>query len=277
MDPLIINAAVSGSRPITTTPHLPTSPESIAENAIECWRQGAAIVHIHARDEEGVPSGDPRHFGRVQELVREAGSDVLLNFTTSFSSTSGDDQALRMAPLALGPELASFDAGTLNVGSKVFVNTPDFLRELAVRMRDHGVKPEIEIFDAGWLGNVRDLQEAGLLAPPLFIQFVLGIPGGAAPTPESLLHLVDQLPEGAVWSVAALGRNQLPFDAMAIAWGGHARTGLEDNIYLRRGVLATNGQLVERVRRLAEIMERPVATPAEARAILAIPAAPVAS
>ena len=152
----------------------------------------------------------------------------------------------------------------------VFRNTPQFLAELAQRMVSAGVKPELEIFDSGQIGNALRLAGEGLLRAPLFFQFVLGVAGGAPATLHDLLHLVQAVPDGSLWSACAIGRAQLPMNAHAIAMGGHARTGLEDNLWYRRGVPATNAMLVERVRRLAELMERPVATPDDARRMLAL-------
>jgi 3-keto-5-aminohexanoate cleavage enzyme len=248
-------------------PHHPRTPEEIGRAAVEAWREGAAIVHIHARNDHGEPTADLDCFGRIVDTIRSSGSDVVINLTTSFADDPSQWEQ-RFGPLELGPELASFDCGTLNFNDHVFHNAPDFLEALAGRMLERSVKPEIEIFDAGMIATAQRLAAAGLLEEPLYFQFVLGVQGGAPATERDLLFLVESIPPGAPWSVCALGRGQLPMNAMAIAMGGHARTGLEDNLFLRKGEFASNGQLVERVRRLAQLMEREVATPQDARRIL---------
>jgi 3-keto-5-aminohexanoate cleavage enzyme len=274
-DPLIISCALTGTlATINDNPHLPYDPEAIGRAAVEAWREGAAIVHIHARGDDGTPAWQPEYFQRAIDVIRSQNCDVVVNLTTSYGGTADDDWGRRFAALDVGPDLASFDCGTMNFGDMVFRNTPQFLAELAQRMLTAGVKPELEIFDAGQIGNALRLAGEGLLAAPLFFQFVLGVTGGAPATLRELMHLVQSIPEGSLWSVCAIGRAQLPMNAHAIALGGHARTGLEDNLWYRRGVPATNAMLVERVRRLAELLERPVATPDDARRLLALIPAP---
>ncbi|MBE0617470.1 MAG: 3-keto-5-aminohexanoate cleavage protein, partial [Proteobacteria bacterium] len=177
----------------------------------------------------------------------------------------------RFIPLQFRPELASFDAGSMNLGDAVFLNPPDFLEELAQRMKAAGTKPELEIFDTGMMGNCLRLRDRGLLEPPLHFQFVLGAPGGAPGTPKALLQFVEMLPEGSTWSSIGIGPCHLPVILTTLALGGHVRVGLEDNIYYRKGELArSNAQFVERVVRLAAETGRPVATPAQAREILGL-------
>jgi len=271
MQPLIINAAISGSHKPGSSPHLARNPEEVGLQALECVRAGASIIHIHARDDEGRQSGDLEHFQRTVDVIRNEAPETIVNLTTSFTSSSeAPDSEVRMSVLEAAPEIASYDAGTMNFSSWVFRNDPAFLRELATRMNERDVKPEIEVFDEGMLGTVERLVEEGYLKGPLFIQFVMGVAGGVRATAANLTHLVQGLPEGATWSVAAVGRHQLNFNAMAIAMGGHARTGLEDNLYFSKGVFATNAQLVSRVRDLAGLMGREVATPHLARELLAI-------
>ena len=268
--PLIINAAISGSSSKHAMPNLPKDPEDIGRMAVEVWRAGASIVHIHAKDDDGEHTGEVAYFQRAMAYIREAGSDVIVNLTTSFSASSTDDRPTRLGPVTLRPELASYDAGTMNFNDHVFSNTQAFLRDLAKTMKDHGVKPEIEIFDAGQIGNALRVAEEGLIDDPLYLQFVLGVQGGAPATAKQLLHLVESLPPGAIWSVAGIGRHQLPMDAFAVLMGGHARTGLEDNWYYEKGRLATNLALVERLAGLSRTLGREVATPAQARDILGI-------
>lgn len=274
-DPLIISCALTGTlATVEDNPHLPYDPEAIGRAAVEAWREGAAIVHIHARGDDGAPVWEPTYFQRAIDVIRAQDCDVVINLTTSYSSTGDDNWDWRFAALEVRPELASFDCGTMNFGDTVFHNSPPFLADLARRMLDAGVKPELEIFDSGQIGNAVRLAGDGLLSAPLLFQFVLGVAGGAPATIRDLVHLVQSIPAGSVWSVCALGRAQLAMNAHAIAMGGHARTGLEDNLWYRKGVPATNAMLVERVRRLAELMERPVATPDQARRLLARAPAP---
>ncbi|HBY46357.1 MAG TPA: 3-keto-5-aminohexanoate cleavage protein [Thermomicrobiales bacterium] len=273
MDKLIISAALTGSRTSRAqTPYVPITEEEIAQQAVECWRAGAAIVHIHVRDQQGRVSCDAWRYQKVTDLVRAAGSDVIMNWSTGGGAgiVTDDD---RTAPVRNAPEVASFDCGSTNFGDGVFINSPAFLDNLAREMNEHLVTPEIEIFDSGMVENARQLIADGLLQPPYWFQFVLGLRGGAPATARELTHLVDSLPPDSRWSVCAIGRNQLPMNVMAIAMGGHARTGLEDNIYYGYRQLAiSNAQLVERIARLAEELGRPIARPDEAREIIGVAA-----
>jgi 3-keto-5-aminohexanoate cleavage enzyme len=275
VDPLIISCAVTGALATKDdNPHLPFDPEEIGRSCVEAWREGAAIVHIHARHDDGTPAWEEEVFQRTVDVIRSADCDVLINLTTSFGGTvHGTPWEQRFAPIAVGPDLVSFDCGTMNFGPWVFYNPPDFLEELARRTQAAGVKPELEIFDAGHVVTAVRLADAGLLDTPLFFQFVLGVQGGAPPTAQALLHLVQQIPAGSPWSVCAVGREQLRVNAMAIAMGGHARTGLEDNLWFGRDDPASNARLVARVRGLAETLDRPVASPQQARELLGLPAA----
>ena len=268
---VIISAATTGSWPTKAqNPAVPITEEEIAEAAVACRAAGAAIVHIHVRDDEGQVTCDPERYARVRELVEARGRDVVLNMSTGGGAGStGDEQ--RLAPVALAPEIASFDCGSVNFGDGVFVNSPAFLAELASRMARHGVRPEIECFEVGHVQNALRLIDAGAITPPFWFQFVLGVRGGAPATVKQLVHLVDMLPPGAHWSVCGIGRAQLPLGVAAMAMGGHARTGLEDNLYYRKGELATsNAQLVARLARIAGELNRPLATPDQVRSLLAL-------
>lgn len=271
MDRLIISAAITGSWPTRQqTPYVPITPQEIASSALEAWREGAAIVHIHVRDDDGRVTCDRDRYQRVVDLIRSAGSDVILNLSTGGGAgTTGFDD--RLNAILIGPELASFDAGSVNFGDRVFVNPPDFLERMARMMKEKGVKPEIECFETGMISNAMRLAEAGLIDQPYWFQFVLGLRGGAPATAKQLLHMAESIPPGALWSVCAIARHQLPMNVMAIAMGGHARTGLEDNIYYSRGELArSNAQLVARLVRIARECGRGIATPDEARAMLGL-------
>jgi 3-keto-5-aminohexanoate cleavage enzyme len=270
-DALIISAATTGSWPTKAqNPNVPMTPEEIAQAAIECREAGAAIVHIHVRDDEQKVTCDPARYARVRELVEAAGCDAIINMSTGGGAGMTTDEE-RMAPVALAPEIASFDCGSLNFGERVFINSPTFLRDLATRMNAHGVKPEIECFEPGHVWNALRLIDEGLLTPPYWFQFVLGVRGGSPPEVKHLQHMVDMLPAGAHWSVCGIGRAQLPLGMVAMAMGGHVRTGLEDNIWYRKGELAhSNAQLVARVARIAAELGRPPATPDQVRALLGL-------
>ena len=272
MDKVIITAAITGSRmQRDIAPYIPITPEEIAQSAIESWEAGASIVHIHVRDPKtGMGSQDVDLFKRVVEPIR-AKTDVVLCLTTSGVPGLNLPIDARLAPLELKPELASFDAGSINLGGHPFINTNEFLDEAAIRMREFGVKPEIEVFDLGMIITTLRMRDEGKLDEPLHFQFVLGTPAGAPATPKSFLHFLEHIPDNATWSTIGVGRRQIDMAMMALIMGGHIRVGMEDNIYLQHGVLAkTNAQLVERVIRVCKEYGRDIATPDETRDILGL-------
>jgi 3-keto-5-aminohexanoate cleavage enzyme len=272
MEKLIITVAITGSR-ITreATPYIPITPEEIVTSAIECEKAGASIVHIHVRDPKtGLGTQDITLFRRVVETLREK-TDLILCLTTSGIPGRNLHTEDRLTPLELEPELASFDAGSINLGGSVFINTPGFLEAAAIRMKERGVKPELEIFDVGMMVTCLRMREEGSLTDPLHFQFVLGTPWGIPGTPKSLVHLLDYIPKGSTWSVIGIGKAHLPICMMGLILDGHIRVGMEDNIYYRKGELAkTNAQFVERIVRIAKEYGREVATPKEARKILGL-------
>jgi len=272
MEKLIITAAITGSR-ITReeTPYIPITPEEIVTSATGCEEAGASIVHIHVRDPNtGLGTQDISLFRQVVEPLREK-TDLVLCLTTSGIPGRNLHIEERLTALELKPELASFDAGSINLGGSVFINTPEFLEAAAIRMREMGVKPELEIFDVGMMITCLRMREEGSLTDPLHFQFVLGTPWGIPATPKSLLHLLDYLPDRSTWSVIGIGKEHLPICMMGLILDGHIRVGMEDNIYYRRGELAkTNAQLVERIVKIAKEYGREVATPQEARKILGL-------
>ena len=272
MQKLIITAAITGSRiSRETAPYIPITPEEIVQSAIECWQAGAAMVHIHVRDPEtGTGTQDLTLFRHVLEPLRDK-TDLIICMTTSGIPGKNLPIEERLAPLELKPELASFDAGSINLGEAVFMNSPEFMKIAAKRMLAMGVKPEIEIFDAGMMVASLRLKDQGYFKEPLHIQFVLGTPWGSPATPQTLLYLLDFLPENTTWSIAGIGKGQLPMSMMALIMGGHIRVGMEDNIYYRRGELArNNAQFVERIVKLSAAYGRAVASPEEAREILGL-------
>jgi len=272
MEKVIVTAAVTGSR-ITKdqAPAIPITPEEIVQACVECRKAGASIVHIHVRDPKtGMGEQDPDLFRRVVEPLRER-TDLILCLTTSGIPGRNLPIEKRLMTLDLKPELASFDAGTINLGGVVFANTPEFLDAAAAKMTEKGVKPELEVFDSGMIVTCLRMRDEGKLKEPLHFQFMVGTPWGAPATPKSLLHLTEMIPAGSTWSAGGIGKGELPMSMMALILGGHVRVGLEDNIYYRRGERAkSNAQLVERVVRLAAEFERQVADPAEARRILGL-------
>ena len=272
MEKLIISAAITGSR-ITReiTPHIPLTPEEIVQSAYECWQAGAAIVHIHVRDPDtGQGTQEVEIFKQVVKPLREK-TDLILCLTTSGIPGRNLPTEERLAPVDLKPELASFDAGSINLGGTVFMNSPEYLERAAEKMRESGVKPEIEVFDLGMIITSRRMRDQGKLDDPLYFQFVLGTPWGAPATPKSFLHLYEHIPDNSTWSIIGIGKGHLPMSMMALAMGGHIRVGLEDNIYYSKGVLAeTNAQFVDRIVRISREYGREIATPAEARDILSI-------
>ena len=271
-DPLIIQCAITGSAEPDPEkrPNLPSTPEQIIESALGAWRAGAAVLHLHAREQDGTPTQDLECFRVLVDGIRGAGCDAILNLSTG----AAGGRALRderLQPLELKPEMASFDCGSINFGERIFEGDLPFLRRMAAAFEQSGATPEIECFDSGHLGLALQLREEGLLKDPLIVQFVLGVPGTGVPaTVTQLEHMRRTLPPGTLWSVCAIGSRQLPMNAYCIHEGGQVRTGLEDNLWYRRGERATNAQLVERIVRLAGELERPVATPGDARAILGL-------
>ncbi len=273
MQPLIVTAAITGSRtPREKCPHIPILPEEIADSAAEAVRAGASVVHIHVRDPAtALGTQDAGLYRRVLDRLSASGTDPVVCLTTSGIPGRNLAHEARFVPLEFRPELASFDAGSMNLGDSVFLNPPDFLEELARRMTAAGTKPELEVFDSGMIGNCLRLLDRGLLTPPLHFQFVLGAAGGAPATPKALVQLVEMIPTGSTWSSIGIGPGHLPVVLTTLALGGHVRVGLEDNIYYQRGELArSNAQLVERAVRLAAEIGRPVATPDQAREILGL-------
>ena len=274
MEKLIITAAVVGSRPTKAmNPAVPYKPAEIAQEAVDCWRVGAAVAHIHVRHpESGAPSMDIELFREVVARVRDD-CDILINLTTSGLDLCGEDVIeQRLAPVTLAPDLCSFDIGSVNFRERVFVNPPEWGVQAAERMRAAGVKPEIEVFDVGHIAQARALIEEGLIEQPAYFQLCMGVGWGIEATSENLYFMHSKLPDGAVWSVLGVGRAQQVMITQAMETGGHVRVGFEDNLYLEKGVLATsNAQFVERAVRLSGEVGREVASPAEARRILSLP------
>jgi 3-keto-5-aminohexanoate cleavage enzyme len=268
--PVIIAAAVVGAEVTRAqSPHVPYTPEEIARAAVEAGRAGAAVVHLHARWPDGRPSQEARHFREIVDRIRDAGSRVVLQVSTG--GAIGMSLEERLGSLVDGAEMGTLNLGSMNFGDGVFLNPrPDVVR-VVDHLRARGLVPECEAYDAGMLETLRWLLARGHLAPPFHVQLVLGVPGGMAATERNLRFLVEDLPGGGAWSAAGVGRSQLPTAELALALGGHVRVGLEDNLYVSKGVLARGSdELVALAVHAAARHGREPATPDQARALLGI-------
>ncbi|MDE0705145.1 MAG: 3-keto-5-aminohexanoate cleavage protein [Rhodospirillaceae bacterium] len=287
-----ITCALTGAGDTTgRSDKVPVTPAQIAESGIEAAKAGAAILHVHVRDPEtGAPARDPALYREVVERVRDSGVDVVLNLTAGMGgdltlgpadrplppSPEGTDMAGAEERLAhvteLLPEICTLDCGTMNFGEGDYImtNTPAMLAAMAKRVQALGVRPEIEVFDTGHLVLAKWLAGQGLIDDPVMVQLCMGIPWGAPDDIGTLMSMVNNLPEGWTFSAFSLGRNQLPYVALALLAGGNIRVGLEDNLWLDRGVLATNADLVKRAVGVAENMGVRILGPQAVREKLAL-------
>lgn len=266
MEKLIITCALDGAE-VTKEQnrYLPVTPVEIAEDALRVRQAGAAMVHVHGRLPDGRPTQAAAVYAEIISEIR-ARTDIIVQCSTG--GAVGMSAEERLQPVMLRPEMASLTAGTVNFGRDVFMNSPDMMEHFAKVMKEQGVVPEIEAFDVGHIANALALVKQGILTLPLHFDFVMGVPGGIPGSVKNLLLMSESIPEGCTWSVAGIGRAQLPLATAAIILGGHVRVGLEDNIFYSKGVPASNEMLVARVVRLARELGREVATPDEARRIL---------
>ena len=289
---VFITCAVTGSGATQDrSPHVPRSPKQIADSAIEAARAGAAIVHCHVRDPEtGVPSRDPKMFREVTDRIRDADVDVVLNLTAGMGGdiTFGDVEAPmpvndagtdmagateRVAHVVeCRPEICTLDCGTMNFAEADYVmtNTPGMLRAMGQMMTDSGVLPEIEAFDTGHLWFAKQLVKEGVLSSPALVQLCMGVPWGAPDDLNTFMAMVNNVPDDWTFSAFSLGRNQMAYVAAAVLAGGNVRVGLEDNLWLAKGELATNEQLVARAKGIVEGMGARVIGPDEVRAKLGL-------
>ena len=287
-----ITCALTGAGDTTgRSDKVPVTPAEIAESGIEAAKAGAAVLHVHVRDPEtGAPARDPALYREVVERVRDSGVDVVLNLTAGMGgdltlgpadrplppSDAGTDMAGAEERLAhvteLLPEICTLDCGTMNFGEGDYImtNTPAMLAAMAKRVQALGVRPEIEVFDTGHLVLAKWLAGHGLIDDPVMVQLCMGIPWGAPDDIGTLMSMVNNLPEGWTFSAFSLGRNQLPYVALALLAGGNIRVGLEDNLWLDRGVLATNADLVKRAVGVAENMGVRILGPEAVREKLAL-------
>lgn len=267
MEPVMITAAMVGAEVTRAQqPFLPVTPHEIIEAALECYQAGASIVHLHVRDAQGNATQDARIFREVVEGIR-ARCDVITQVSTGGAVWMSAEE--RLQSIECEPDMATLTTGTVNFGDGVFKNDRGLVETFARRLREAGIVPEIEIFDMGMLDEAMRLRSMGLISDPVQFDFVMGVPGGLGAEPAHLTHMVRSLPPGSTWSVAGIGRHQLTLGTIALAMGGNVRVGFEDNIFYRKGQLATsNAELVARIARLAHELDRPVATPAQARETL---------
>jgi uncharacterized protein (DUF849 family) len=286
---VFITCAVTGSGGTQDrSPHVPRSPAQIATSAIDAAKAGAAVVHCHVRDPEtGKPSRDLALYREVTERIRDSGTDVVLNLTAGMGGDmlfDGTEAMNRMSAksdmagaaervahvLECRPEICTLDCGTMNFNEAdyVMVNTPGLLRDMAARMVASGARIEIEAFDTGHLWFAKQLATEGVIPEPVLVQLCMGVPWGAPDDLNTFMAMVNNVPAGWHWSAFAIGRNQMPYVAAAVLAGGNVRVGLEDNLWLDKGVLATNAQLVERAVSIISNLGGRVITPAEVRAKL---------
>ena len=276
MDPLIINLAPTGMVPMPRdNAHVPVTTHAIGRDVAACRTLGAAIVHLHARDADGLPTWRPDAYREVITQVREQAPDVVVCVSTSGRTFGEFDQRAAVLDLDgdVKPEMASLTLGSMNFPTQASVNEPAMIERLARRMQERGIMPELEVFDLGMLDYARYLLDRQILRPPCYVNILLGSRGTLAATPLNLATMVHALPAGTTWAATGIGRFQFPVNAMAVTMGGHVRVGLEDSLYMdadkRR--LASNTSLVERIAGLAHAAERRVASPEEARSLIGLP------
>ena len=286
--PVIITCAITGGGDtVSRSDKVPVTPEQIATAAIDAGKAGAAICHIHVRDPEtGAPSMRQDLYAEVADRIRDSDSTIVINLTTGPGAgftPSADDPSRTAVPGSfrtpgervrhveeLLPEVCSLDVATMNFGERAFVNVPEHLQEMARRIRAAGVKPELEVFDAGHLRLARRMVDDGLIDSPPMFQLCMGIPWGAPAAAETVTYLRSMLPDGALWAGFGISRLQMPMVAEVVNQGGHVRVGLEDNLYLERGVLATNAELVEKAAGIISMLGCRVAKSDEARSMLGL-------
>jgi len=271
MQKVIITAAICGAE--VTKAHNPAVPYTVSEivrEAKSAVDAGAAIIHLHVREDDGTPTQSAARFAECMEAIREVCPDVILQPSTGGAVGMSDEE--RLQPVTLRPEMATLDCGTCNFGGdEIFVNTENTIKTFATRMTELGIKPECEVFDKGMIDMAVRLSAKGFLPRPLHFNFVMGVNGGISATVRDLVYLKGSIPEGSTFTVSGIGRAQLDMVTAAILLGGHVRVGLEDNVYLKKGVpLRSNGEMVEYVARIARMLGREIASPCEAREILGL-------
>lgn len=269
---VIITAAISGAEVTQEmNPAVPYTIEQYVREAKGARDAGAAIIHLHARFDDGTPTQDRERFRVIINAIQEACPDVIIQPSTG--GATGMTAEERLQPTELNPEMATLDCGTMNFGGdEIFVNTENMIIEFVTRMNERGIKPEMECFDKSHIDMALRLVRKGYIKPPLHFNFVLGVNGGAAGTVRDLLFLKESLPEGATFTTSGVGRVQLDMNVASMLLGGHVRVGFEDNLkYNRERNGVSNAEFVERIVRIAKELNLEIATPAEARQILGLP------
>ncbi len=272
MEKLIITAAICGAEVTKEqNPAVPYTVKEMVREAKSAYDAGAAVIHVHVREDDGTPTQSKKRFKEVLDAIYKEIPDVLI--IPSTGGAVGMSAEERLQPTELFPEMATLDCGTCNFGDDVFENTIPMMREFGKRMLENNIKPEYECFEMGHLDTILRLAQKGQVpGAPMQFNFVLGVFGCTPATGENLAWLVRNIPEGSTWTATGIGRYQFPLAMAAIPMGGNVRVGFEDNLYLSKGVLAkSNGELVEKVVRLSRELGREIASPAEARRILSLP------
>lgn len=271
MEKLIITAAISGAEVTKElNPAVPYTIEEFVREAGSAYKAGASIIHLHVRYDDGTPTQDKERFRVVMEAIKAKYPDIIIQPSTGGAVGMSDDE--RLQPTELKPEMATLDCGTLNFGGdEVFTNTENTIKYFGKRMIELGIKPELEVFDKSMIDMALRLGAKGYIQSPMHFDLVMGVNGGISGTLRDFVFMRGSLPSDATYTVAGVGRYEFSLAAAAIVDGGHVRVGLEDNVYISKGVLTkSNGELVEKVVRLAKELGREVATPAEARKILGL-------
>jgi 3-keto-5-aminohexanoate cleavage enzyme len=269
--PAIITAAICGAETTREqTPYLPITAEELAAEAARCREAGAAVIHLHVRKDDGTPTQDKALFQKALDAIRRA-CDVVIQTSTGGAVGMSANERAQPLECVPPPDMATLNAGSLNFGDDVFLNPFSLVRDFAKRMRAKGIAYELECYDVGHVEACLRLAEEGVISLPAPFDFVMGVRGGIQASEENLRFLISKLPAQSTFNVAGLGRHQLPMAELSLKLGGHARCGLEDNIYLSKGVLAKGShELVARVAQLARSAGREVATPAQARELLRV-------
>jgi len=271
VEKLIITAAICGAEVTKEhNPNVPYTIEEIAREAYAAYNAGASIIHLHVRYDDGTPTQDKERFREAIEAIKAKCPDVIIQPSTG--GAVGMTSVERLQPIYLNPEMASLDCGTLNFGGdEIFVNTENMIIEFALKMNEVGVKPELEVFDKGMIDTALRLHKKGYIKTPMHFNFVMGVTGGISGEIRDFLFLKESIPEDSTFTATGIGRYEFSVATMAILTGGHVRVGFEDNVYISKGVLArSNGELVEKVVRIARELGREIATPQEARKILGL-------
>ncbi len=273
MEKLIITAAICGAEVLKEhNPAVPYTVEECVREAKSAYLEGASIIHLHVRYDDGTPTQDRERFRAVMEAIKKECPDVIIQPSTGGAVGMTNDE--RLQPTELHPEMATLDCGTLNFGGDdIFENTENTIKYFGQKMIERGIKPELEVFDKSMIEMALRLHKQGFIHKPMHFDFVMGVNGGIGGSLRDFIFLRGSIPHDATYTVAGLGRYEMPLAAAAIIDGGHVRVGFEDNVYLSKGVLASsNGELVAKVVRMAKELGREIATPAEARTILGLPA-----